>query len=52
MRPVFKNWYYTHDEKLRKIGNLLRKMAKDRCIIKASNGKQWNITSKGEQELS
>lgn len=43
---------YTHDEKLRKIGNLLRKMAKDGFIIKASNGKQWNITSKGEQELS
>ena len=43
---------YTHDEKLRKIGNLLRKMAKDGFIIKASNGKQWNITTKGEQELS
>ncbi len=43
---------YTYDEKLRKIGYLLRKMAKDGFIIKASNGKQWNITTKGEQELS
>lgn len=38
---------YTYDEKLRKIGYLLRKMAKDGFIIKASNGKQWNITTKG-----
>ena len=27
---------YTHDEKLRKIGNLLRRMAKDELIINSS----------------
>ena len=42
---------YTYDEKLRRIGNLLRKMAKEDLVIKAPNGKQWNITIKGEQEL-
>lgn len=43
---------YSRDEKLRKIGNLLRKMALEGFVVKSSNGKQWTITEKGEQELS
>lgn len=42
----------TQDEKLRKIGNLLRKIAKEGFIIKTISGKQWIITEKGEQELN
>ena len=42
----------THDEKLRKIGNLLRKIAKEGFITKTISGKQWIITEKGEQELN
>lgn len=40
----------TQDEKLRKIGNLLRKIAKEGFITKTISGKQWIITEKGEQE--
>ena len=43
---------YSRDEKLRKIGNSLRKMALEGFVVKSSNGKQWTITEKGEQELS
>lgn len=42
----------THDEKLRKIGRLLRKIAKEGFITKTISGKQWIITEKGEQELN
>lgn len=42
----------TQDEKLRKIGNLLRKIAKEGFITKSISGKQWIITEKGEQELN
>ena len=42
----------TQDEKLRKIGNLLRKIAKEGFITKTISGKQWIITEKGEQELN
>ena len=42
----------TQDEKLRKIGNLLRKIAKEGFITKTISGKQWIITEKGEQELT
>lgn len=42
----------TQDEKLRKIGNLLRKIAKEGFITKTVSGKQWIITEKGEQELN
>ena len=41
----------THDEKLRKIGNLLRKLAKEGLIQKSNSGKLWLITEKGEQEF-
>lgn len=42
----------TQDEKLRKIGNLLRKIAKEGFITKTISGKQWIIIEKGEQELN
>lgn len=42
----------TQDEKLRKIGNLLRKIAKEGFITKTISGKQWIITEKGERELN
>lgn len=42
----------TQDEKLRKIENLLRKIAKEGFITKTISGKQWIITEKGEQELN
>ena len=42
----------TQDEKLRKIGILLRKIAKEGFITKTISGKQWIITEKGEQELN
>ena len=42
----------TQNEKLRKIGNLLRKIAKEGFITKTISGKQWIITAKGEQELN
>ena len=42
----------TQDEKLRKIGNLLRRIAKEGFITKTISGKQWIITEKGEQELN
>ena len=42
----------TQNEKLRKIGNLLRKIAKEGFITKTISGKQWIITEKGEQELN
>lgn len=42
----------TQDEKQRKIGNLLRKKAKEGFITKTISGKQWIITEKGEQELN
>ena len=42
----------TKNEKLRKIGNLLRKIAKEGFITKTISGKQWIITEKGEQELN
>lgn len=35
-----------------KIGNLLRKIAKEGFITKTISGKQWIITEKGEQELN
>ena len=38
-------------EKLRKIGNLLRKLAKEGLIQKSNSGKLWLITEKGEQEF-
>ena len=41
----------TRDEKLRKIGNLLRKIAKEGFIQKSNSGKLWLITAKGEQEF-
>lgn len=41
----------SHDEKLRKIGNLLRKIAQDGLIVKSGTGKQWLITTKGEDEF-
>jgi len=41
----------TRDEKLRRIGRLLVNMAKNGLITKSSNGKQWIITQKGEEEL-
>ena len=41
----------TRDEKLRKIGRLLVNMAKDKLIVKSSNGKKWLITEIGEKEL-
>lgn len=41
-----------HDEKLRKIGRLLVKMAEEGLIMKSENGKQWHITEKGEKELA
>lgn len=39
------------EEKLRKIGRLLIKLADDELITKGQNGKDWLITDKGEQEL-
>lgn len=42
----------SHDEKLRKIGRLLVKMANEGFIRKSENGKQWHITEKGENELT
>ena len=42
----------TQNEKLRKIGNLLRKIAKEGFITKTISGKQWIITEKGERELN
>lgn len=42
----------TPDEKLRKIGYLLRKMAKDGFILKSTSGKLWLITEKGEKDFS
>jgi len=42
---------YTNEEKLRRIGNLLRKIAKEGFIEKSASGKQWTITESGEQEL-
>ena len=42
----------THDEKLRKIGRILVRMAQDDLIQKSPNGRKWIITPKGEQELN
>lgn len=42
----------TPDEKLRKIGYLLRKMSKDGFILKSTSGKLWLITEKGEKDFS
>lgn len=41
----------SRDEKLRYIGHLLVKMAKDGLIKKSENGKQWYITGEGKNEL-
>lgn len=42
----------THDEKLRKIGRILVRMAQDDLIQKSPNGRKWIITPKGEQEFN
>lgn len=41
----------THDEKLRKVGRLLGKMAEEGFIVKSESGKQWIITEKGKAEI-
>lgn len=41
----------THDEKLRKVGRLLGKMAEEGLIVKSESGKQWIITEKGKAEI-
>lgn len=41
----------TRDAKLRYIGKLLVKMAKDGQIVKDQSGKKWIVTPKGENDL-
>lgn len=41
----------SHDEKLRKIGRLLVKMAEEGLLTKSESGKLWLITDKGKVEI-